>query len=112
MLTKRRDVEAYVGSLRRHRERQGAHGADFDKPYWWDALLKHDPRTWDYDASAREYDEHIAAVRAHFAGRPGKLLEVCWERGDGWEALAPFLGHGVPAEAFPHLNRSPAAPSA
>lgn len=51
------------------------------------------------------YERHNASVRAHFAGRPGALLEVCWERGDGWEQLCPFLGKEVPSRPFFCVNR-------
>jgi hypothetical protein len=58
------------------------------------------------DAQIRaRYERHNADVRAHFRDRPGDLLVVNWERGDGWEALCAFLGHPVPAAPFPHANR-------
>jgi hypothetical protein len=47
---------------------------------------------------------HEAAVRAHFADRPGKLLEVDWSRGDGWAELCGFLGEPVPDRPFPVAN--------
>jgi hypothetical protein len=54
----------------------------------------------------RFYQEHNQAVEAYFRGRPGKLLTVCWETGDGWEPLATFLGKQVPSAPFPHVNQS------
>ncbi|MCT2546922.1 MULTISPECIES: sulfotransferase family protein [Streptomyces] len=48
---------------------------------------------------SRVYDEHLAAVRRHFDGRPGDLLVLDIAGGEGWERLAPFLG--VPASARP-----------
>ena len=53
------------------------------------------------------YEDHNAAVRRHFAGREGKLLELCWEEGDGLERLAAFLGEDPSASAESHVNRSP-----
>lgn len=50
------------------------------------------------------YAGHNAAVRAHFAGRPNDLLEMDFERGDGWLELCSFLGRPVPVTAFPHDN--------
>lgn len=47
---------------------------------------------------------HEDAVRAHFANRPGKLLEMDVTKGDGWELLCPFLGLEIPKEPFPHAN--------
>lgn len=58
------------------------------------------------------YHAHAEAVRAHFAaaGASHLLLEVCWEAGDGWAQLCPFLGVPVPGAPFPHENRAPEAP--
>lgn len=54
---------------------------------------------------ARRYEAHLASVRAFFAGTP-RLLEVCWERGDGWREVCGFLGVAAPEEPFPHANRA------
>ena len=53
----------------------------------------------------RAYERHNDAVRRYFAGRPGQLLVVCWESGDGWARLCEFLGVGAPDAPFPHENR-------
>jgi hypothetical protein len=29
---------------------------------------------------------------------------VCWENGDGWDALSRFLNKRAPSEPFPHLR--------
>jgi hypothetical protein len=50
------------------------------------------------------YLAHNQAVRSFFSDKPGALLEVCWECGDGWQQLCDFLGVGVPALPFPHEN--------
>lgn len=50
------------------------------------------------------YEAHNEAVRAWFTGREDRLLEVCWERGDGWDQLARFLGRPAPDGPFPHAN--------
>ena len=44
-------------------------------------------------------------VRQYFKDRPGDLLEINWEAGDGWEKLCSFLGLPVPKVALPHANR-------
>ncbi|MGW2633897.1 sulfotransferase family protein [Streptomyces chattanoogensis] len=54
---------------------------------------------------SRVYDEHVAAVRAHFDGRPGDLLVLDIVGGEGWERLAPFLGVAAPAAPFPAEGR-------
>lgn len=53
------------------------------------------------------YEAHNRAVREHFADRPGKLLEICWDDGDDAAKLAKFLGlEGVDTSPL-HVNRSP-----
>lgn len=49
---------------------------------------------------------HEDAVRAHFSHRPRDLLVMDLATGDGWAALAPFLGVPVPATPFPVKNQS------
>ncbi len=51
------------------------------------------------------YEQHNRDVRAYFAHRPD-LLEVCFERGDGWKELCAFLNTPVPGVPFPHLNKT------
>lgn len=53
------------------------------------------------------YDRHITDVRAFFAhhGASHLLLEVCWETGDGWRELCPFLNEPIPAVPFPFENK-------
>jgi hypothetical protein len=48
---------------------------------------------------------HNERVRAFFADKPGRLLEVCWEETPSWERLCAFLGQPVPPVPFPHENR-------
>ena len=52
------------------------------------------------------YERHNAEVRAYFESRPGKLLEVCWERGDDSSDVARFLGRQPLAESTPRANVS------
>ncbi|TCM82643.1 sulfotransferase family protein [Rhodovulum steppense] len=49
---------------------------------------------------------HEAAVRAHFADRPGKLLVLDIVGGAGWDPLCAFLGVPVPRHTFPHANKA------
>lgn len=46
------------------------------------------------------YDAHNRDVRAYFADRPGKLLEMNFEQGSDWDDLCPFLGHETPDTPF------------
>jgi Sulfotransferase domain len=54
------------------------------------------------------YEEHNQAVRTYFRanGATDQLLEVCWDTGDGWAQLCPFLAEPVPDCPFPHRNRN------
>jgi len=53
---------------------------------------------------ARVFDAHNAAVREHFAERPGDLLELDVTRGQGWPELCAFLGVEQPEIPFFHSN--------
>lgn len=46
------------------------------------------------------------AIQNYFTGREDDLLVLRVCDGEGWEKLCPFLGLPVPAESFPHMNRS------
>jgi len=105
ILTLRKDTTKYVASLKSHHEREGIRNKDFIKPHWWDEVHGMEPAEWDYDKSARRYENHNRAVLDYFAGRVNKdLLVVCWENGDGWEELGQFLNMRIPNEPFPHLR--------
>jgi hypothetical protein len=105
ILTLRKDTATYVRSLQGHHEREGIRNADWVKPHWWDEVHGMQPAEWDYAFSAQRYEDHNRAVFEYFAGRIGKdLLVVCWENGDGWEALSRFLNKRAPVEPFPHLR--------
>jgi hypothetical protein len=103
ILTTRKDTATYVRSLQGHHEREGIRRADFVKPHWWDEVFGVEPADWDYDYSARRYEQHNRAVLDYFAGRTD-LLVVCWENGDGWAQLSRFLNKRIPNEPFPHLR--------
>ena len=58
-------------------------------------------------------DEHIAIYENHNKevieffkkNAPEKLIQVCWEHGDGWKELCTFLNKDIPKQDFPFLNR-------
>lgn len=52
------------------------------------------------------YNRHNKIVEEYFSDKPGKLLVVSWDNGDGWNELCPFLDQEVPDAPFPHVNRS------
>lgn len=53
------------------------------------------------------YAAHNEAVIQHFSTRPGKLLELCWEQGNGAQKLADFIGLSDADVSPLHANRSP-----
>jgi len=94
VLTRRSTTEVWLRSQRQHMATHGVHyriyGVEREDP---DLLTK----------MGAYYERHNQAVRAYFAGTD-RLLEVCWEEGDGWDELAGFLGCPVPDAPFPHSN--------
>ena len=51
------------------------------------------------------YQQHNNQVRQYFKDRPGDLIELSWEKGDGWGELCGFLDKPVPSIPFPHANK-------
>jgi hypothetical protein len=99
ILTTRKDPETWLHSLKKHalltgptEYREIAYGYGSPEGHEAEHLLR--------------YEQHCASVRAHFQNRPRDFIEVCWERGDGWEQLCAFLGKPIPNAPFPHTNRS------
>jgi hypothetical protein len=97
-----RDLDQWLDSRRRHVEQNVAKQAEGR----YDGIFV----DVDYEAWTREYREHEAKVRAHFATRPDDLLVFDVAGGDGYEKLCPFLGVPVPDRPFPWRNRDVARP--
>jgi len=56
------------------------------------------------EARYREiYERQHAAIRRHFADRPGDFMEFDLAGGDGWYELVGFLGRDA-LPSFPHMN--------
>ncbi len=51
------------------------------------------------------YNRHNRDVMEYFKERPGDLLVMDLEQGDGWEKLCSFLDKPVPTSSFPHINK-------
>ena len=101
ILTRRKDEKTWFKSLCKHAERTGP--TEFRKRiYGYEMPEGHEAE------HIRFYRAHNEAVRTYFEQRPGDLLEVCWEEGDGWRELAGFLGYPLPDIPFPHANKTPA----
>lgn len=100
VLTRRASAEIWVESLKRHAERtnpdRNPRKAIFGHSYPHGAEAAH----------IGFYNRHLAATRALFEGREHLLLEVCWDEGDGWDAICNFLNRPVPKRTFPVANSS------
>ncbi len=100
ILTRRVDSETWFQSLCKHADRTG--------PTIYRKFVYGHEMPYDYrEEHLKIYEKHIASVRNYFRHRPGDLLEVCWEDGDGWVDLARFLGFDAPRIPFPHENKAP-----
>lgn len=91
-----RDVDSWLDSRRRHVERNVVRKA---RGEYTGSYLEVDLDGW-----RRQWEDHHRRVARHFADRPGDLLVMNITSGDGWELLAPFLGHPIPLEPFPRAN--------
>jgi hypothetical protein len=90
-----------------------------DRDRWLASLVRHfggsenDTLEWIYGCRSvrgnearclAAYEAHNAAVRAHFASRPGALLEIDLENQPRWNELCAFLGKPIPRQPFPRAN--------
>jgi hypothetical protein len=91
-----RAVDDWIDSRRRHVERNQARKAAGD---YHGNFLEVDEPAWRAD-----WDQHVATVRTHFAGRDD-LLEVDLTAAPSWEWLCRFLQVPVPVVDFPWENR-------
>ena len=99
VLTRRASPEAWLASMSKHQSgsRSGQWSETLTEVYGA-------PKATDRpDSYLAKYETHNAEVRDFFAGTD-RLLEVCWEEGDGWPGLCGFLGLPVPDVPFPHSN--------
>jgi Sulfotransferase domain len=98
VLTVRKNEDVWLKSIQKHIAR----GSN-----WVGHFLiygSYDP-VKDAEMYLAKYRAHNEAVRAHFAGRPDKMIEMCFEDGDGWDKLCDFLGiKQRPQQPFPHAN--------
>ena len=56
-----------------------------------------------------QLDRHARQVQEYFAGRPEKLLVVCWAEERSWKRLCDFLGEPVPQRPLPFEGQRRAA---
>jgi Sulfotransferase domain len=99
ILTKRSNPQVWFESLCKHAERTGP--TNYRRIVYGKAM----PHGYK-ESHIQRYEEHNAEVEAYFRDKPGQLLVVCWENGDGWDELSEFLGLERPSIPFPHANKA------
>lgn len=107
VLTIRKDAETWLRSVERHknlRRKRRPLNPNSPAARLERSLLGPADSDLEPERFMRSYEEHLASVRSHFERDPGRLVELCWERGDGWPELCAFLRRPVVEEAMPHEN--------
>ncbi len=80
-----------------------SHFAEISSPmHEW--IYGHACPTGHEDDYLEKYLQHNELEYAYFADRPGDLLVMDFEKGDGWELLCDFLGKPAPGKRFPKKN--------
>lgn len=100
ILTVRDNPQAWYRSLCKMAVRMGPLN-DFEKHIYGHGMPQAAP-----EAHIAYYEKHNAEVRAYFANRPGKLLEICFDHGVDLTELSRFLDKPVIEMPTPHANRS------
>lgn len=101
ILTVRKDADTWFTSLSRHGKRIGPL-VDYEL-YIYGYAIPDENRQAHIDF----YHAHNKRVEEFFADKPGKLIRVCWEQGNGWPELSSFLNQPLPQSEFPHSNKTP-----
>lgn len=102
VLTTRLNEEVWFSSLTRHVKR--GVGADFSyRKYIYGCEDLAANKSLHID----KYLQHNQEVRDFFDDKPGKLLELCWEKGDSWIELCDFLEIEAPDLPLPHKKADP-----
>jgi hypothetical protein len=102
VLTVREDPEVWFQSVNRHVKRGAGDNFKF-RQYIYGEEFPEKAR----EKYLNQYHAHNAAVRKFFIEQNADFIELCWERGDGWNELCQFLEEPVPKAPFPHANRDP-----
>lgn len=96
VLTVRKSPEAWLKSLMLHSYKLPPKENYHDIVFGFKYPLGHE------DYHLEFYNKHNKEVIEYFSDKPGRLLVVCWENGDGWEELCSFLNIKKPRKTFPH----------
>ncbi|MEX2534261.1 MAG: sulfotransferase [Trueperaceae bacterium] len=98
ILTVRDSSQAWFGSLRRHAVYSGR-GAVREQVYGFSKPVVQQASQIDL------IDRHARQVQEYFAGRPERLLVLCWEQERSWDRLCNFLEEPVPNTPLPHEHQ-------
>ena len=79
----------------------GAHGGGTGPTRLCEVVYGHTMPHRYRDEQIQFYESHLQEVRHYFRNRPHDLLEVCWEEGDEWRALADFRDTPLLDTPFP-----------
>lgn len=104
ILTVRESEDVWYTSLLRHYDRGKYNGLPSQKRIYKGIFGYENPHE-NKEAFVRVYSDHNRKVREYFSGKPGKFLEISWERGDGWAEVCSFLGDDIPKLPLPHANK-------
>jgi Sulfotransferase domain len=99
ILTVRKDPETWLRSLETKTHRRA------ERTRVWH-IFGMKQGEFDAEKARQHYMRHNEEIRAYFKDRPNDFLELCWDKGDGWDKLATFLDKPVPQEPFPHANKT------
>lgn len=101
ILTKRLSAETWLESLKKHALRNSP--SDHCRLLAYGYNYPHGLERYHLDC----YEKHNREVVKFFVDHNCSdiLLEISFDRGDGWEVLCAFLGVAIPDVAFPHENK-------
>ena len=100
ILTVRKDGEAWLKSLKQHSLRTNPLKNCRKLAYGYSYVNGHEKEHLEL------YARHNENIRSYFKGREDDFIEVCWEKGHGWNELCNFLGQDIPEVDFPHSNKA------
>lgn len=58
------------------------------------------------DMLLKLYEDHNQRIHNYFSAPGKELIELCFEKGEGWAELCEFLDLPIPEDPFPHENKS------
>lgn len=99
ILTTRKNGEAWLNSLKKYSIKKNPWDHCRKLAYGYNFPHKHEQEHLEI------YKKHNDSVRSYFKGRDNDFIEICWEKGDGFEKLCNFLGRDIPDIPLPHANK-------